>query len=175
MTRQPTVTSSQQQRHFACSPVAVQAIIVNEQEQVLLLASPHRYQEETWQIVSGALEAGETILEGVLRETREEVGEAIEVQPLGVVHVHTFHYDQAVQYMIGIYYLLAYKGGRIEPGDDMHGSLYRWWSLDELAGERVKLHASTHLWMLPRAVELYRLWQSQEVPLQPHLRDADHG
>jgi ADP-ribose pyrophosphatase YjhB (NUDIX family) len=167
---QPIITdASERKRPFACSAVAVQAIIVNEQEQVLLLASPHRYAGEKWQVVSGALEGGETILEGALRETREEAGEAVRVRPLGVVHAQTFHYDTAVQYAIGIYYLFAYEGGNVEPGDDMKGSLYRWWSVEELERDGVRLHVSTHLWILCRAVELYRLWVGQVAPLQPAL------
>ena len=34
----------------------------------------------------GALEAQETILEGTLRETREEVGQGVKIRPLGTVH-----------------------------------------------------------------------------------------
>lgn len=58
------IDASGRGRQFACSAVALQAIIVNEQEQILLLASPRRYEAETWQVVSGALEAG-----SVKRET----------------------------------------------------------------------------------------------------------
>lgn len=168
---QPIITdASERKRPFACSAVAIQAIIVNAQEQVLLLASPHRYGGEIWwQVVSGALEARETLLEGALRETREEVGKTVQVRPLGVVHAETFHYDSAVQYMISIYYLLAYEGGKVQPGDDMQDSLYRWWSVDELADAGINFHDSAALWLLRRAVELYRLWGEQEVPLQPPL------
>ena len=43
-----------------------------------------------WEVVSGAVEAGETLLEAVLREIREELGERIRVRPLGVLHAYTF-------------------------------------------------------------------------------------
>lgn len=82
--------------------------------------------------MSGALEAGETILEGTLREVHEELGSDIQVRPLGTVHLETFQYDEQVQYMLGSYYLFTYAGGKIIPGDDMAGSLYRWWTLVEL-------------------------------------------
>jgi ADP-ribose pyrophosphatase YjhB (NUDIX family) len=156
------------QRRFAASAVAVQAIVVNRAESILLLSKPTGVQR--WQVVSGALEAGETLLDGTLREVREELGNDIRVRPLGTVHVETFHYDQNVQYMIGTYYLLAYQGGRIEPGDDMLGSEYRWWACDELNDDALVLHASTKRWMLKRAIELYRLWRDEpEQPLQPAL------
>jgi ADP-ribose pyrophosphatase YjhB (NUDIX family) len=169
-TDQPTVTTAgARKRTFATSAVAVQAIIVNEQEEILLLSSPKRNQENEWQVVSGALEAGETILEGTLRETREEIGPDVRVRPLGVVHCETFHYDENVRYMIGVYYLLAYEGGEVQPGDDMKGSCYRWWPLSELDDRRLRFHTSAWPWMLRRAVELYRLWKDRDVPLQPEL------
>ncbi len=47
-------------------------IIINQTEQVMLLSSPTR--KQGWQLVSGALEAGETLLAGTLREVYEELG-----------------------------------------------------------------------------------------------------
>ncbi|MEZ4642381.1 MAG: NUDIX hydrolase [Chloroflexota bacterium] len=166
---QPTIFSAKK-RPFATFPVAVQAIIINDQEQLLLLSSAQRGRAGVWQIVSGGLEAGETILDGTLREVAEEVGAAVQVRPLGLAHAQSFHYDTAVHHMLGTYYVLAYESGDIVPGDDMIGSEWRWWSLAELAA--VPLHASTHLWMLQRAVQLYRLWKDEgERPLQPFLGD----
>jgi len=103
----------------------VQAIILNAAEQVLLLSSPTKNHPDEWQIISGALEAAETILAGALREVREEAGSHIQVRPLGVVHAQSFHFDTHVPYMIGISYLLAYEGGEVRPGDDMRDARYR--------------------------------------------------
>jgi ADP-ribose pyrophosphatase YjhB (NUDIX family) len=173
---QPIVyAAGPRKRPFATSAVALQAIIVNHREEILLLSSPTRNKENEWQVVSGALDAGETILGGTLRETWEETGAALQVRPLGVVHSETFHYDQNVRFMIGIYYLLAYEGGEVQPGDDMDGSQYRWWSLAELAEQGLRYHPSTKPWMLERAVALYRLWKDQHVPLQPQLEATVAG
>lgn len=167
--QQPIVIAAgPRQRRFATSPVAIQAIIINQTEQILLLSSPTR--KQGWQVVSGALEAGETLLDGTLREVYEELGKDIQVCPLGTVHVETFHYDEKVQYMLSTYYLFAYQGGKIRPSDDMIGSEFRRWSLAELNDDKLIFHASAKLWMLKRAVELYRLWLNQpELPLQPAL------
>ncbi|MCA9967678.1 MAG: NUDIX hydrolase [Anaerolineales bacterium] len=168
---QPIIYSANK-RPFATSPVAVQAIIVNDQEQILLLSSPHRNRPDEWQTVSGALETEETILDAVLREVREEAGAAVRVRPLGVVHARTFHYDAHVRYAIGIYYLLAYEGGTVEPGDDMRDSQARWWSLAELAQADITLHISINPpWLFTRAIELYRLWRDQDPVLLQKLLD----
>jgi ADP-ribose pyrophosphatase YjhB (NUDIX family) len=159
-----------QGRRFACFAVAVQAIIVDADERLLLLSSPTRNHPDEWQVISGSLEAAETILAGVLREVREEAGAQLQVRPLGVVHAHSFHFDAQVPYMISIHYLLAYEGGVVQPGDDMRDAHYCWWSLEELAAAPIRFHPSTHLWILQRAVALYRNWKDQPaVPLQPHL------
>lgn len=163
---QPFITNKKGTRRFACSAVALQAVVVNPEEKTLLLSSPTRNPNGAWQVVSGALEAGETVLEGTLREAREELSN-IRVRPLGTIHVQTFHYDENVQYMIAIYYLLAYEGGEVQPGDDMQGSQYRWWSLAELNDEKVNIVVPPgQKWILERAIELYRLWKGQTRELQ---------
>lgn len=175
MEPQPIIVS-ERERVFAASAVALQAIIINDQEEILLLSSPRRNGQGEWQTVSGGLEAGETVLDGILREVQEEVGN-IQVRPLTVLHSQTFHYDANVCFMIGIYYLLRYEGGQVVPGDDMAGSLFCWWSVDELetavANQNATLHKSTHLWQLRRAVQLHRCladeWMDTAV-LQPPLQ-----
>ncbi len=162
------ITAGPNPRQFATSAVAVQAIIVNQNQQVLLLSSPTRNQG--WQVVSGALEANETLLAGTLREVYEELGKTILVRPLGTVHMETFHYDEQVQYMLSSYYLFAYQGGAILPGDDMIGSEYRWWSMTEIKARGVGFHPSTKPWLLKRAIELYGLWKKEnDLPLQQTL------
>ena len=164
--QQPTIVDSTGKRQFACSAVAVSSIIVNRQGEVLLLSSPIRNKDGAWQVISGALEAEETILDGTLREVSEEVGELIRVRPLGPVHVHTFNYDESVKFMIGIHYLLAYEGGAVQPGDDMRDSEFRWWSVEEMVRNNIKLDIPPEgLWILQRAVDLYHLWKDKEDQL----------
>jgi 8-oxo-dGTP pyrophosphatase MutT (NUDIX family) len=157
-------------RRFACSAAAVLAYIVNEDEQVLMLAHPKR--GGWWEVINGALEAEESVLDGVLREVREEAGELVRVRPLGAIHIETFHYDENVPYMLSLSYLLAYEGGEVRPGDDMAGSEFHWWSLDEVMADSFPLIVPPRKWVMQRAVELYRLWKGQPVgamELQPVL------
>lgn len=149
-------------RRFACFPAAVLVFIVDAQERILLLAHPHR--GGAWEVPNGAVDAGESILEAVVRETREEAGADVVIRPLGALHAYGFRYDEAVTSMISIAYLLAYVGGQVEPGDDMRGSAFRWWSLDEIERERPRILRPAEPWLLERAVTLHRLWQSSALP-----------
>lgn len=79
MQQRPIVTDMHG-RQLACFPVAILVFIIDETERILFLSHPERKAE--WQIVKGGLEAGETILEAALRETREEVGADVRVRPL---------------------------------------------------------------------------------------------
>ena len=99
---QPSISNARGTRSFACSAVALQSVVVRADEKILLLSSPTRNPGEGWQTASGAMEAGETVLDGVLRETWEELGADLRLRPLGTVHVQSFHYDEKVQYMIAI-------------------------------------------------------------------------
>ena len=164
--QQPVISDMYGSRRFACSAAGILVFIVDEKERILLLSHPQR--KGRWEVINGALEAEETILEGAIRETREEIGKDVRVHPLGTVHAYTFRYDANVQYMISLCYLMAYEGGQVLPGDDMKGSQVQWWSLEELADERIKiLVPEDQKWIINRAIELYRLWKDQEVDLQP--------
>jgi len=163
---QPHITTADGKRRFACSPVAVLAFIVNNREEILLLSHPD--QGGGWQVVNGAMEAGETPLQAALRETYEEAGRGVQVRPLGTVHASAFHYDQNVRYMLSISYLFAYQGGQVQPGDDMAGSEYRWWRLDQIeSGEVEIIIPPGGAWLAKRALDLYRLWAHDDGPEQP--------
>jgi 8-oxo-dGTP pyrophosphatase MutT (NUDIX family) len=152
---QPIVTDAIGGRRFACTPAAVLAFVVDERERLLLLSCPDKRDAPgKWEVVNGALEAGETLLEGALRELHEEAGERLHVRPLGVIHAYTFRYDESIPYMIGVCFLLAYEGGEVVPGDDMAGSEVRWVSLDELErGDVEVLIPGRQLWLFRHAVE----------------------
>jgi 8-oxo-dGTP diphosphatase len=142
--------------------------VVDREERILLLQNPAA--NGAWEVVNGGLEAGETLLEGMLREIREEAGAELRVRPLGVVHAHTFRYDDVAQFMISVFFLFEHVGGLVVPGDDMAGSAYRWWSLEELRAERPLLvvPGNDQVWILERAVELFRLWRGTELPAIAH-------
>lgn len=161
----PRLVSADGRRTFAYFPAAVLVYVVDDGGRVLLLSDRD---SEAWEVVSGALEADETVLDGALREAREELGSAVRLRPLGPVHVASIHYDAKIRDMIDIGYLFAYEGGEIVPGDDAAGFAFRWWTLDELAKDDVRVVVPhDQKWLFPRAVELHRLWRDTDHPMQP--------
>lgn len=141
--------------------------MIDHEERVLLLGS-HKREVWTWEVPSGAVEAGETILEAVARELAEELGPEVRWIPLGTVHAYTFRYDDAVDRMVSVVYLVSYEGGEVAPGDDMSGAEVRWVSPDELDGIDVAVPSAS--WTLARAVDLFRVWGGEVTPeLQPRL------
>ena len=155
-------------RQFATIPAALVAVIVREDECILMLSSPKR--PDQWQPISGAYDGDETLLEGLLREIREEAGDEIRVRPLCAIHACTFRYGEILRYMMSVSYLLAYEGGDVFPGDDMAGSQVRWISVDDIEqGTYTVIIPPEQLWIYRRAVDLYRMLKEappvqQEAP-----------
>lgn len=155
-TSQPVVQDAAG-RQFACFPAAVLVFIVNAAEEILFLSHPQ--QGGKWEIVKGGIEAGESIQEAALRETREEVGTSVQVEPMGIVHAATVCHDEMMPCVISLFYLMAYRGGTVQPGDDLAGSQFRWWSLAEIVNGKMTPSAPREIWIAERAIELYRLWK----------------
>jgi 8-oxo-dGTP diphosphatase len=152
----PSTIIAKSGRVFNASAVGLVAVIVREDERILMLASPNR--PNKWEPPNGAFDGGETILDGLLREIHEEAGERLQVRPLGALHTYTFRYDDSIRYMVSIVYLFAYEGGEVIPGDDMAGSEVLWMSADEATSGLYNIIVpSEQPWLFQRAVELYRL------------------
>ena len=163
-----TVLTANGKRRFPLFPAAIVVFIIDEQERFLLLSSPKR--DGLWEVVNGGLDASETLLEGALRETREEAGEQVKVKPLGVFHASSFHYDENVKWMISICFLCQYLGGKIEPGDDMRGSRHQFLTIEQIREQRLNLLVpGKHTWLFERALQSFHAWKNDDVTLQPEL------
>ncbi|MEO9947195.1 MAG: NUDIX domain-containing protein [Paraglaciecola sp.] len=68
-------------------------VILNEMGQVLLLKA--NYGNRPWGLPGGALDAGETIHDALVRECAEELGCEIDIQYLSGVYYHSQHGSQA--------------------------------------------------------------------------------
>ena len=157
---QPELVASNGRR-FAGFAAAVLVFIVDpDTRRFLLLSSPTNRGRPGWEIVNGGLEAGETVLEGVLREVAEEAGPDVEIRQLGTVHAWTYRYDDLVPHMISIAFVASYLGGDVVPGDDMAGMDVRWATIDEVraiaaAGEAL---IPEEVWLFERALQCFDAW-----------------
>jgi 8-oxo-dGTP pyrophosphatase MutT (NUDIX family) len=163
-----SVITAKSGRKFAGHAAALIAFIINQDERFLMLAHPKR--PDKWEPVNGAYDAGETILEGMMREIGEEAGQFIQVRPLTAVHTYNFRYDDEVSKVISVIFLFEYLSGEVFPDDDMAGSEIKWMSLDDIhSGNYEIIVPSQQLWVYDRAVQFYRLLKdAPEVNLQPN-------
>ncbi|NDJ76079.1 MAG: NUDIX hydrolase [Chloroflexi bacterium] len=170
----PTITTHDGRRQFACTPTALVCFVVNTEEQILFLSHPNS--GGRWEVINGALEHGETLLEGCLREIGEEAGPEIQVRPLSVLHAYSFAYDAAVSHMTSLCFVFGYEGGAVIPGDDMAGSGVRWASVDEITRGEVDVIVPRQVpWLFARAVEHYRLYKDRAPAMfQPPMGRDPH-
>ena len=150
-------------RRFPGFATAVMAFIVDPStRRFLLLSSPAKRARPGWEIVNGGVEAGETQLEGLMREVAEEAGTDVRLRVLGTVHAWSYRYDDQVTHLLTTAYVATYLGGEVAPGDDMAGSEVRWASLEEI---RELSESGTGLippgvWIFERALQCFDLWSS---------------
>ncbi len=148
-------------RRFASFPVAVFVFIVNpKSREVLLFESPAKRGRQGWEVVGGAVENGETLIDAVHREVKEEAGADIRIDVLGAVHAWNWHYDHLVPNMISAAFVASYLGGDVTPGDDLVGSHFRWASVDQvhqLASSGVAL-IPDDVGLFDRAMQCFDTW-----------------
>ena len=150
----PKVTSKSG-RIFSAFPAAILAFVVNREEKFLLMRCP---ESTSWEIPSGALEEGESPLEGLDRELREELGEQFRYRPLYPVDVSSFKYDASLT-LLSIGFVVEYLGGRITPGDDMTNAEAEWVSVEDIVASR-SIGVPKDISHFARARDLFRLSKS---------------
>jgi len=113
------------QREFPPAPlVGVGAVIVHEGRVLLARRGTPPFQG-SWSLPGGALELGETLLEGVVREVREETGLTVESVELIELVDRITRQDNRVQYHYVIAdYLCRVVGGALKAASD--AAAVRW-------------------------------------------------
>lgn len=128
------------------------AFVIDDRHRFLLLKPQG---EAGWQVPSGGMEEGETVVEGLKRELREELGRDVKVEPVCSLDAFTYRLDERIETMISIVYLFKYRGGTIIPSDDMNGAKWDWFAVSDLRNrievaiphERLDLFAHAIAWM----------------------------
>jgi len=145
------------QREYPLSPlVGVGAVIVQE-ARVLLVQRGREPMKGRWTIPGGLIEIGESLLEAVVRETREETG--LEVEPIELVElldrIHREEGRVRYHYVIADY-LCRVTGGTLAAADDAAAVRWveraEWNSRSALAIDPITVRVLEAAWQ--RAVQL---------------------
>ncbi len=147
------------QREFPSAPIiGVGAVVVHE-GRVLLIRRGKEPMKGRWTLPGGALELGETLLEGTVREVQEETG--LVVEPVELVELlDRIHRDgDQVQYHYAIAdYLCRVTGGKLCAGTDADGVRWieraEWQNPAELQLDAISVRVIEKGWQRAR-----QLWQ----------------
>ncbi len=123
-------------REYPEAPIVGVGAVVIDGENVLLVRRGQEPLKGEWSLPGGALELGETLQEGVVREVREETG--LEVAPVGMVEVFDRITHDEVSGRVRYHYVLVdfichAVGGSLCGSSDAEEA--RWVNRDELQRE----------------------------------------
>ena len=127
---------------YPTAPVVGVGGVVLDGDRVLLVRRAHPPRQGEWSLPGGKVELGESLVDAVRRELREETGLEVAVGPL-VEMFDRVHRDDAgrVRYHFVIAdYLCDPVGGALRAGDD--AADVAWVPHAELAGYHVNAHAA---------------------------------
>jgi ADP-ribose pyrophosphatase YjhB (NUDIX family) len=149
------------QREFPQTPlVAVGAVIVHEGRVVLVRRGSEPLKGH-WTLPGGVLEVGETLVEGVVREVREETG--LLVEPLQLVElVDRIHREAGrVRYHYVIAdYLCRVTGGELRAASDADAVRWveraEWNSHSALVLDPITVRVIEKAWQLAQALQTER-------------------
>ena len=107
-------------REYPSQPVVGVGAVILQGDAVLLIQRGNEPLKGMWSIPGGALEVGESLIDGVRREVREEVGLEIEVGAIVEVFERiTRDQQDAVRYhYVLVDFVCRPTGGSLAAGDD---------------------------------------------------------
>ncbi len=128
-------------REYPDAPVAGVGGVVIRTGEVLLVRRAYPPRAGEWSLPGGRLELGESLVDGVRREVREETGIEVEVGPVVEVFDRVHHDgDGRVRYhFVIVDFLCRPVGGVLVAGDDATDA--RWVARADVSGFGVNPHA----------------------------------
>ena len=122
------------QREFPEAPLVGVGAVIVENGRVLLVRRGQEPLKGKWTLPGGILELGEALLEGVVREVREETGLVVEPVELVELLDRVHREDDRVRYHYVIAdYLCRVVGGDLEAASD--ADAVRWVEREEWNGD----------------------------------------
>lgn len=107
-------------REYPEAPIVGVGAVVLDGSSVLLVRRGKEPLKGEWSLPGGALELGETLVEGVVREVREETG--LDIKPEAVVEVfdriHRNENGEVQYHYVLVDWLCQFTGGELRCGDD---------------------------------------------------------
>ena len=112
--------------------VGLGVAIINEKGEMLLMKRSEKSQNEvgTWALIGGRLEFGETMTQGIKRETMEEVG--VEIEILDQLPAYDHIYPALNQHWIGTVFIAKLKNGTPNNNEPDKCSEIGWFALESL-------------------------------------------
>jgi 8-oxo-dGTP diphosphatase len=84
-------------------PVAVHLFFLREKQILLLRRFNTGYEDGSYSVVAGHVEAGETVTQAAIREAKEEVGVMLEPTDIQIVHVmHRKSEDERIDFFMAV-------------------------------------------------------------------------
>lgn len=96
--------------------ITVDAIILNEKEEILLVKRKNEPFRDHWALPGGFVEYGERVEDATIREVKEETG--LEVEIIKLHNVYSDPKRDPRGHTISIVYHCRVKGGNLKGGDD---------------------------------------------------------
>lgn len=129
-------------REYPSAPVAAVGGVVIDGDRVLLVKRALPPRQGEWSLPGGQLELGESLVDGVAREVREETGLDVDVGPVVEVfdRVHRDETGRIRYHFVIVDFLCRPRGGALQAGDD--ASEARWVARAEVAGLGVNAFAA---------------------------------
>ncbi len=128
-------------REYPSAPVAAVGAVVIQGNDVLLVKRAYPPRQGEWSLPGGQLELGESLVEGVRREVREETGLEVEVGAVVEVfdRVHKDESGRVRYHFVIVDFLCRPAGGTLGAGGD--AADVRWVPRSEVTVLGVNRHA----------------------------------
>ncbi|MDW5330554.1 NUDIX hydrolase [Plantactinospora sp. KLBMP9567] len=110
--------------------VSVAAVVVNDRTQILVI---RRRDNGRWEPPGGVLERGESIIDGLRREVREETG--LEIEPERLTGI----YQNMPRGIVALVFRARVAGGQLHPTEE--ATRVEWWARDRVSSHMAEAYA----------------------------------